>query len=72
MALHKAIKYGKEKRKEYIGKNFCKSVDTHCQNHGGRYHSWQCQWCLDNRTKKNREKEKITKNEIKAHLQQRD
>ena len=48
MAMHKAIKSGKEHRKEYIGKNYCKTVDSHCQNHGGRYHSWQCPYCLGN------------------------
>ena len=43
MALHKAIASGKEHRKEWkYKKNYCKSVDSHCQNHGGRRHSWQC------------------------------
>jgi hypothetical protein len=67
MSLVKAIKSGKEHRKEYIGKNYCKSVDKHCRNHGGRRHSWECQWCLDNRTKKNKEKEKLAKEEVKAY-----
>ena len=40
MALDKAIKYGKEHRKEYIG---CKAIDCSCRNHGG------CEWCRDNR-----------------------
>ena len=64
MAMHKAIQSGKEHRKEYVGKNYCKSVDSHCQNHGGRYHSWQCQWCLGNRTNKNKMKDKLAKKEI--------
>ena len=43
MSLDKAIKYGKEHRKEYKG---AKSVDKMCRNHGG------CEWCLENRTHK--------------------
>lgn len=46
MSLHKAIKYGKEKRKEYVGKNYCKAVDPMCRNHGG------CKWCEDGRLHK--------------------
>jgi len=64
MALDKAIKSGKEHRKEYIGKNYCKSVDVHCRNHGGRRHQWQCEWCLGNRTNKNKAKDKNAKKEI--------
>lgn len=64
MAMHKAIKSGKEHRKEYIGKNYCKSVSSHCQNHGGRYHGWECLYCLDNRTYKNKTKDKLAKKEI--------
>ena len=60
MSFHKAIESGKEYRKEWVGKNYCKSVDTHCQNHGGRYHSWQCPWCLNGRQYKNK------KNELKG------
>lgn len=67
MALHKAIKSGKEHRVEYgtKGQPYAKSVDTHCRNHGGRRHQWECQWCKDNRTKKEREKDKISKKELR-------
>lgn len=40
MSFHKAIKYGKEHRKEYCG---AKSIDHTCRNHGG------CDWCKGNR-----------------------
>lgn len=40
MSLDKAIKYGKEKRKEYTG---AKAVDCTCRNHGS------CEWCKRNR-----------------------
>ena len=43
MALNKAIKSGKEHRKEYTGS---KAIDKTCRNHGG------CEWCKDNRTHK--------------------
>lgn len=42
MSLEKAIKYGKEKRKQYY--KFCKLVDPSCRNHGG------CPWCEGNRS----------------------
>lgn len=64
MSLHKAIESGKEHRKEYAYKDYCKSVDIHCQNHGGRRHQWQCQWCLGNRTYKYKAAEKLAKKEI--------
>jgi hypothetical protein len=64
MALNKSIKSGREHRKEYIGKNYCKSVDTRCCNHGGRRHQKQCEWCLGNRIYKNRAKENNAKQEI--------
>lgn len=65
MALDKAIKNGKEHRKEWkYLKNYCKSVDTHCQNHGGRYHSWQCSYCLGNRLNKHKQMDKLSKKEI--------
>jgi hypothetical protein len=41
MSLKKAIKYGKEHRKQYRG---AKSVDPMCRNHNG------CDWCKGNRT----------------------
>ncbi len=58
MALHKAIKSGKEHRTEYGTKDqpFCKAVDKTCRNHGGRPggSQKQCPWCLGNRTFSNR------------------
>ena len=61
MSLSKAIKSGKEHRVEYGTKNqpYYKAIDPSCRNHGS------CPWCLDNRTKKNRNKDKIAKQEIK-------
>ena len=66
MALHKANKSGKEHRVENGTKNqpYAKAVDIHCRNHGGPRHQWECQWCLGNRTYKNRAKDKIAKKEI--------
>jgi len=66
MSLSKAIKSGKEHRTEYgtKGQSFAKAVDKHCRNHGGRRHQWQCEWCLGNRTNKNKAKEKNAKQEI--------
>ena len=66
MSLHKAIKSGKEHRVEYgtKGQPYCKAVDKHCRNHGGRRHQWQCQWCLGNRTYKYKAAEKLAKKEI--------
>ena len=60
MAMHKAIKSGKEHRVEYgtKGQPYCKAVDPTCRNHGS------CPWCLDNRTKKERNKDEIAKKEI--------
>ena len=40
MSLDKAIKYGKEKRKQYTG---AQAVDRTCRNHGS------CDWCKNNR-----------------------
>lgn len=40
MSLEKAIKHGKEHRKQYRGR---KSFDKTCRNHGG------CPWCQMNR-----------------------
>ena len=66
MSLHKAIASGKEHRVEYgtKGQPYCKSVDKHCRNHGGRRHQWECVWCLHNRTKKEQEKDKLAKKEM--------
>ena len=59
MSLEKAIKSGKEHRKEYKYKNYCKSIDKTCRNHGG------CPWCEGNRLNKYRNLDKISKKEIK-------
>lgn len=69
MALHKAIKSGKEHRVEYgtKGQPYAKAVDKHCRNHGGCRHQWECQWCKDNRTYKNKERERLAKEEIKKN-----
>ena len=50
MALNKAIRSGKEHRKEYRGS---KAIDCTCRNHGG------CPWCTGNRTYKNRKRLEI-------------
>lgn len=69
MALDKAIKSGKEHRVEY-GKNgqpYCKAIDKHCRNHGGRRHQWECPWCLGNRINKDKAKKKIAEKELKNY-----
>ena len=70
MSLHKAIASGKEHRVEYgtKGQPYAKSVDIHCRNHGGRRHQWECLWCKNNRTYKNKERERLAKEEIKKYL----
>ena len=69
MSLHKAIASGKEHRVEYgtKGQPYAKSVDIHCRNHGGRRHQWECLWCKNNRTYKNKERERLAKEEIKQN-----
>lgn len=65
MAMNKAIKSGKEHRQEWkYKKNYCKSVDSSCRNHGGRYKVFQCQYCLGNRLNKYIQQDKISKKEI--------
>lgn len=61
MTFDKAIKSGKEHRVQYgtKGQPYCKAIDSSCRNHGS------CPWCLDNRTKKEKNKNKLTKQEIK-------
>lgn len=44
MSLDKAIRNGREHRKEYYGS---KAIDRSCRNHGG------CPWCEENRQYKN-------------------
>ena len=72
MALHKAIKSGKEHRIEYgtKGQPYCKAVDSTCRNHGGRPggSAKQCVWCLHNRTKKEKEMDKVAKKEVADFL----
>lgn len=60
MSLHKAIKSGKEHRREYgiKGEPYCKAVDPSCRNHGS------CPWCLGNRIAKNNAKKKIAEKNI--------
>lgn len=43
MSLNKAIEHHKEKRKQYVGKDYCKLVDSSCRNHG------TCPYCEGNR-----------------------
>lgn len=50
MSLDKAIKYNKEKRKEYKG---AKAVDISCRNHGS------CPWCTQNRLFNSKRREPI-------------
>lgn len=63
MSLHKAIASGKEHRVEYgtKGQPYAKSVDKHCRNHGS------CVRCKNNRTYKNKERERLAKEEIKKN-----
>ena len=56
MSLNKAIKYGKEHRKEYDG---AKSVAPSCRNHKG------CKWCEDNRTYQSRKQIQKTNEQLK-------
>lgn len=74
MSLHKAIKSGKEHRVEYgtKGQPFAKAVDIHCRNHGGGRHQWECPWCLGNRTYKNKNKDKIAREEISNYRKGKD
>lgn len=58
MGLEKAIEYGKEKRKPYVG---AKAVDCICRNHGS------CEWCKGNRTYKNNKKELKKEQELKEY-----
>lgn len=54
MSLDKAIKHGKEKRKQYFGS---KAVDATCRNHGS------CPACEGSRNHKNRRRETILETE---------
>ena len=59
MSLNKAIEHNKEKRKQYIGKDYCKSVDSSCRNHG------TCSYCEGNRLYKANRLQEETKSKIK-------
>ena len=48
MPLDKAIKYGKEHRKPYVG---AKAIARSCRNHGG------CPWCERGRLHSSRKRE---------------
>ena len=63
MALHKAIKSGKEHRVEYgtKGQPYAKAVCKSCRNHGG------CPWCEQNRLYKYRQRERLAKKELKDY-----
>ena len=69
MAMHKAIKSGKEHRVEYgtKGQPYCKAVDKTCRNHGVISDSSanQCPWCLGNLINKYKNMDKIAKKEIR-------
>ena len=69
MSMEKAIKSGKEHRKEYP---LCKSVDTQCQNHGGRYKGWECPYCKGNRLHKFKKREQESKSKLKEVLDKDD
>lgn len=52
MSLNKAIKYGKEHRKEYRG---AKAIDKSCRNNGG------CPYCEEGRKHKYKKQELMYK-----------
>lgn len=65
MSLDKAIKHGKEKRKQYRG---AKAVDKLCRNHG------DCSYCKNGRLHKNKvreEKWKEAKEYVKNNTSKR-
>ena len=63
MALDKAIKSGKEHRKEYHGS---KSFDPSCRNHGG------CPWCEENRRHKFVVRERASAQALKEYFFEED
>lgn len=70
MSMHKAIKSGKEHRKEWEDKgSYCKSVDTHCQNHGGRYKSWECPYCKSNRMHSSNKRLKVPSKKLREFIE---
>ena len=60
MSLDKAIRYGKEYRREYRG---AKAVDPTCRNHGG------CPYCAGNRTYEARKGEETSKYKIENDVE---
>jgi hypothetical protein len=62
MSLEKAIKHNKEKRKQYVGKDYCKLVDPACRNHGG------CPYCEENRLHKDNVSKEKQKEKIKEYF----
>jgi hypothetical protein len=59
MSLDKAIKYGKEHRKEYRGG---KVFDRNCRNHG------TCSWCRENRLFKSFKRAFSSLMQLREHL----
>lgn len=62
MSLDKAIEHGKEHRKPYTGS---KAIDRTCRNHCG------CDWCLENRLHKFRDKHPPDIDELTALMSRR-
>lgn len=52
MSLDKAIKHGREKRREYRGS---KAISCTCRNHGS------CSWCSNNRLYKDKKRKAAAK-----------
>lgn len=59
MSLDKAIKYGKEKRKEYTDS---RAICGSCRNHGS------CTWCNRNRLHQAIRVDEATKRELEEYL----
>jgi hypothetical protein len=59
MSLEKAIKHGKEKRKQYRGS---KAFDHSCRNHGS------CSWCEGNRKHSSIKRLESNKSKLKDFL----
>ena len=59
MSLDKAIKYKKERRKEYRG---AKAVDSHCRNHG------ECPWCQGKIKYKAKKREPIVSDDDDSNI----
>jgi len=59
MGMEKAIKSGKEHRKEYYGS---KAFSRRCRNNGA------CEWCVANRTYKNQKRLQIMLDKMKDYI----